>query len=756
MVRCAFGVWPLLLLFAQHAHGQPPNTGVALVPDHATLAIPPGKGVADGLLHVTLNGLDPGSVTLRATPLALGDAYAFIRFPDSRTDVIGLSDLCQAGKPCVIRYEVYDAWATGTYQGFIDAYTSQGKIGSTPIAVVHPAIAFKPVIASEAMHDGRLVFDATGASSFLLSVQNPVGSPPHHILLSSEPSGDTCQPISFAPADFSLMPGAAQTVIASVAPCLGAGDTRFATLRTMDADDKGLWTDTVVALSRHQPTAVRQLSLFGFVVLGSFISVLLNNIFPVSRIKNGLRNDLHRADETLRDCVNASPALQDSMAAEAMRLRLSLQLIHWYDANKLPATREAEHGVAALTAAAKVAQQISALRSSVDGAILSIATHAVITGKLRDAEEALIAGDAIAANDRMTEAQAKLTEAAADVAQRSLRIALAGDLPRLLRDRGILVDVPGQGGQPGDTTTHAMTQVLQQPDDRHPRIAALINQLSRDTLDLERLPAQEILDIERDYYVAYIWTEYVEGKLSLFADPKLAQRLPAFKRLADALLDCLVRNPKSEHTQELLELVRSDLTPDEIAESLARGEARIDCDPRPKYLETVNVAFAFTNPLLNDVAAARRLLTYSWEIDDGTTPPPNVERFRHYFRRGQSGVPEEVRHITLHVQVPFTDGAAVTLPAKEVRPRHAGGSWWKFEPMELASFTVSTAIAVVTAFGAHYAQNVPDVVTWSDWLSSFMLGFGLDQLRDTVTPGVSSGAPTQPATQPNNPAASHT
>jgi hypothetical protein len=126
---------------------------------------------------------------------------------------------------------VYGAWGTGTYQGSIDAYTAQGEIGTTSISAARPLSAFRPVITSDAMRDGRIVFDATKDSNFLVSVQNPVGSPPHKILLSGEPVDPTCPslgggpgfPISFAPTQFHLDAGATQVVIASVAACLSTG-----------------------------------------------------------------------------------------------------------------------------------------------------------------------------------------------------------------------------------------------------------------------------------------------------------------------------------------------------------------------------------------------------------------------------------------------------------------------------------------------------------------------------------------------------
>lgn len=760
---------------------QPASGSATLVPEHATLAIPAPKGEANGVLHVTLHGVELGDVTLRASPLMVGDTYAFVRFPDAGSDVrspdagsdlIRLDDKklqCQAGKECVVRYQVYDAWGTGVYQGTIDAYTTQGKIGTTPISAVRPVAAFRPVIASDYLRDGRIVFDATSGSKFLLSVQNPAGSRPHKILLSGEPDDPACgtpdgkpgAPVNFKPAAFDLEPGVAQNVVATVAPCVTAG-THLALLKTVNGNEQGLWTETVISLSKYAPAGLRQFWLLVFVIFGSVVSVLLNNIFPVNRTKNALRNDLRRADEALRDCPNAGPALIDSLEGEARRLRLSLQRIHFYDATKLAATQETQRGVAALVAAATLTQRISQMRSKVDGAIMSIATHAMIRAKIRDAEEALLAGEATAANDRLTEAQVELTTAIADVKQSILRESLTNDLPKLMHERGVLPDPPkpqampdATGAPQGESAPGAAAQLLKQPEDRNPRIKALVEQLGQDSQDLKTLTAQEMLDIERDFYVADVWTEYVEPKLKAFKDPELAARRPALEKLSESLLECLLSNPKSDHVQELLDLLRSDVTPDEIAGALQRGEARIECDPRPKCFEAVSIAFIFTNPVLNDVPAARRILNYQWSIDDNTRPPPDVDRFRHHFHQHKlvwrmpwDAPPSKSRTIELKVRVPFgNDTTLHALPPKVVTLRRPTGGWWKVEPMEVASFAVTTSIAVVTAFGAHYASSLPNVITWSDWLSAFMLGFGLDQLRDTVNPPPAA-TPAAPAVQP--------
>jgi hypothetical protein len=347
--------------------------------------------------------------------------------------------------------------------------------------------------------------------------------------------------------------------------------------------------------------------------------------------------------------------------------------------------------------------------------------------------------------------------------QAALRKSLKDRLSMLMRERGVAIDPAADVAHPDASRAEAADShasqdaqpdaptggagrgparpMLKQPVNRHPRIKAIIENLWQDTPDLDDMTTR--LEIERALYLADVWTKYVEPKLDAFRDKGLVSRRPALVNLSNWLLDGMLHNPKSDHVQVLLDLLHSDLTPDEIASALDEG-ARIDCDLRPKYFESVRIAFVGSNPLFNDVPAAKRLLTYSWSIDDNTAKPPDVDSFRHYFR--PPGWRKSRSHlITLSVGVPFTKHDPLQLKSQPMVPRDKTG-WLKVEPMEWASFSVTTAIAIVTAFGAHYAGSLPNEITWSDWLSSFMLGFGLDQLRDTVNPPTATT--TTPTVQP--------
>jgi hypothetical protein len=715
---------------------------VKLEPTAITLQVRPLTGQANGILTITLTGdTDPSAITLRGTPLAAGDSYAFIQFGPKGEESPDLKSLnCQNNIQCRVAFSVTNAWKTGLYQGKITAESISATLASVALTAVRTAPTFQPAVTSDALKNGRLVVDVTQQPEFLLSVQNPQGVSPQDFLLTGH--GDlppNCVPISFSPDHFHLEPGAAQTVIASVQPCVPQGD-HFLVLRIADGNQAtggvAAALDTVVAVSRHAPSRSRTAWLLGCVLLGAVISVALNNIFPVSRARNALRASLHQVRATLRECGQSSAALLDGLTAEARRVELSLKQVYFFSATKGSLLQSAQASVASLATTAALARRISQTRSAADSTTLSISMHAQIRQKLRDAEDDLRAGDANAASDRLDEAQAKLTEAQKDVQQSALTALLGTQLRKIMTERGRLVPPP----QAAADGAAAVPSHLEQDPARMPLIARMVEQLAVDLPVLGKFDARDALEVERDLYIVDIWTEYVE--------PKLATNPQRFGELAASLLDSMLRNPKSEHVQTLLDLLRSETTPEEIALSLAKKEGDIVCDLHPRPLESVDIAFVFTHPALQAVTAAKRLLIYDWDTGDETAKPPSVDRFSHYFRMSwreswmswrESWRLGSARSydVTLAVRVPFTSHTETFGFVTVVTPRVSAAGRW-LEPMDLASFVVTAAIAVATAFGTQYASGLPDVITWPAGLSAFMLGFGLDQLRDTISPAASA------------------
>ncbi len=766
MTCCRMLCAAALLLAAPLSSVTAQQPAVTLSPEQVTIPLQSGAAAADGVLDVTVTGLSPAEVTLRATPLrqgdARGDARGFVHFPDNAGhDTIRLDAVkpaCQSGKPCAVRYSVTELWPPGLYQGGIEAWGPVDRLANAPISVDRLASSFHPVVSSNMLHDGRIAVDIEGSeeTSFLLSVQNPAGSRPYHFFIGqcddgggscpakTDPSGSGT--IGFQPGRFSLEPGATQVVRAVVRPCPTSANCSMAmTIGDADPNSADAALKTVISVNQYRAGWIRQIELFGAVVLGSIISVLLNNLFPATRTKQAIRNDLRRIEETLHACPNAGSALLDGLRAEATRLKLVLHGISFTDSTKEAALQSAREATAALDSEVALAGRLSRVRTDADGAILSIVKHASLRSKLRDAEEALRANDAGSAASHLNEAQAELTQARNDGEQAELRRTLAGSITKLMDERGIRPPLPD--GAPANTPPPR----VRQPAARSPIVRDLIDQLDQDSRDYAHLDTADLLDAERDFYIADVWTEYMERKAAEFAGAAPAEGAEAWEArrwdwetFGAAFLQCLRRIPNSDHCQNMIDLIRHDTTPQDVAAALRAGHAQIECDPQPKYLEAVDFALTLTDPVLRDVAAVRRLLSYQWSFGDGSTPPPDVDHCRHYFQRPRrelrtGRVPQRTYQVSVKLSVPFTDMQEIVF-TRDVTPRASrAGSITRLTGW--IGFLITASIAVVTAFGAKYATSVPYVVGWPDLLTAFLLGFGLDQLRDAVNTPLSPAAP---------------
>jgi hypothetical protein len=741
---------------------------VALATEQVTIVLAPHDGSSTSTATVTLGAVPPAELSLRAQPLAMGDVHGLISFPDNAGhDTIGLDTAslhCAQDASCSVRFAVGGISLPGIYNGAIEAWRKGMKLASTPVSVVRPESKFHPVVTGDKLHDGRISVDIEGdvPDTFLLSVQIPAGSPPHTVELfacpqagASCPSADAIKSaaremlpapssVGFRPSRFWLDAGASQAVSVTVGRCPDRNPCA-ATMLVRNGDDPQEAAETVISVNQYRPVAWREAWLLVVTVLGSLISVILNNLFPTNRAKDVARYAVRQVEGRLRDCPNAGNGLLDMLRAEAARLRLVLIETSFASPTKQADLLSVQQATAALTATTELAQRLSLLRVDADGTIMSIAAHTAVRGKLLDAEEALAACDTDSAKSRLDEAQALFVLARNDSDQAELRKLLAKRIPKLMEERGIRARPAANA--PAGTPPPS----LEQPAGRDPFVSRRVLQVDEDFKGLDDLVAQDLLDTERDFYVADVWTEYMERKLYEF-DGNDAADTPAreardarrqeWVRFSQALLKCLQRCPNADQTQVLIDLVKHDTTLEDVGRALKDGKARIEMDPQPDYLEPVDVAFVITDPVLSNIAAVRRLLSYQWSFGDGSSPPPNVDRCRHFFRRPRRNWgrrPDLAPTISVTVTVPFTDDASVPFNLK-VAPRYP--EHFSVSRMtDLAGFTTSAAVAIAAAYGAKYASSLPNLITWNDCLTAFLLGFGLDQLRDTVTSPVAASTP---------------
>lgn len=747
----------VLLCLVTAPAALPDGPSVTLTPVQATLRVEPTETNPAGTLDVLFTGLNPRDITLRAGPLSFNEARGFVHFPDNdgrdtiRLDAETLG--CRAGQHCLVNYTISDMGPPGLYQGTVEADgPGNVKLAIATLAAVRLGWAFQPTFTSSALHDGRLSVDVQGRTpgSFLMMVQNPAGAALSHVELLACPTGVApCNPdklpsgekpaATFLPSRFWLPPGTSQTVSVAVRPC-PSGDSCSAVMFIRDPARPEITLPTVISINQHRALRWRQGLLLVLTVIGALASLVLNNLFPTTRAKMAIRTSLERIRETLGSSPNAGPALLDALGAEATRLRLVVRNVSFTAADKEATLRDVHQAVAALATTAGLARQLSQLRTDADAALLPIGTVTSLYGKLGEAEEMLTALNTEAAKSRLIEAQADLTQARNDGEQAALRRSLNNDIQRLLKERGRLKEAP----KPADPAATQPPPTLDQPVGRHPEIFRLIKQLFDDSGGYANLDTTDLLDAERRFYVADIWTEYMERKLAEYhGDPSDGEDADAWcKRKRDwgafaaAFLKVLRSSPGSEQTQAMIDLLRCDTTLQDVADAInSDGGMRIACDTMPKFLEAVDVSLEVQDPVLKDVPAVRRIMHYEWSFGDDTAPPPDTNRCRHYFTpRRRRFLPSQGQGqeytVSVRASVPFTNAQGI--PAEKTltlrMPKAAGELRWT----NGVSFAVTAAIAVVTAFATKYGSAVPNVIGWSDWVTAFTLGFALDQLRDTV------------------------
>jgi len=782
-VLIAGGALPALVLSGlvlaprvSQAEAQPsPASALLLTPDPTVVQIrfPSDEGTG----HIIVSDLPPElkAVTLRAQPLNSGTNVAFVQFPaNADKDFISLNapDLhCEVNQPCDVRFKVVGVRAEGSYQGAIDAYASSRKLASANLSAVRPDTLFQPTVSGDLVKNGQIEFDATSATSFVVTVQNPSGSPwrkfvlrdcseervpacaaPDSALAQVTTQGKQALPeLVYSPNTFLLGPGKSQTVLARAIALDDQPHPRF--LQVVDADVPALESTTLVVIKRLTSTTHRAWMLLLAVLGGAGVSVILNNVFPTSRARTDVEASLRRLQDVLEGCPFISPALRDAVSAEISRNRLIVRGIRFYHFAKESALLDVQQATTTLLAVAGCAKNVSALRSQLDSAGLPARTKLAVEHTLNEAEQALVGLDYASATTKIADA-ARIATTGSQPG--TLAADLAKDIKKLLQERGNSAagESPAVlGDQP--RTPEAIAQSKQAAIDSERRVQYIADRLEQLELDLESvaaMPFAELLEVERDFYVADAWTELVE--------PALREDKQRFKAMTDELLLCLQRNPVSDHVQLALSMIQSSLTPADLNVALEKANGYIDCNDFPRYLDAIDCRFVFSDPCIQSVPAARRIVMYKWEFDDASEPPENFERCRHYFAPpsfywlraalGQSVRGWELarrRIIKLHVSMPGSPTRGTTFEHKVVlRDQYKGAS--ELGMLQFMNFCLSTSIAVLAAFAAQYGSALPETLTWQAAVAAFMFGFGIDQIRDKATttgPSAHSASPTAAA-----------
>jgi hypothetical protein len=456
------------------------------------------------------------------------------------------------------------------------------------------------------------------------------------------------------------------------------------------------------------------------------LSVALNNAFPLSRARMDRFGDLRTIDARIRGMSSIDPELRGSLFSESRRVWLLTDTINFWNSRKSAILNEATQAIDALKKLLDLAAGINGLRSEAQSAAIPIRTLLAIDAQLRLSEDALIQLDAVSASAPITAAKALLSASANS--QTTLAAALAADIGRLLAERPNGGDpIPG-GGR--DSAARGVSLKKAIDAGRPPSIAQRVLQLEVDLPTLAAASFEDLLKIERDYYIANAWTDDVE--FAVRADPT------RYQGVLELFLGQLEAAPAADRTQLLIALLRASIGPKQIEDALANARAQIIANPMPRFLDLEEYAFEFMDPALKSVSAARSLPCYKWEFDDRTIPPDDGDRCKHFFLPESAGArlmrflfrkgPKR-HHVQVTVSMPNLSSKTHTFKKTlEMRDPHDHVS--SLTAMQIITFAITTGTAVLAAFGAQYASAIPTDIDWGVSVTALLFGFGIDQVRD--------------------------
>ena len=754
---------------APEAPAPAPNdaANVALEFADDTLVVNPPAIVAAGTIKIALKSIAPQDVTLRLQAARQNDPAPRIAWGTAKAErqSFPLADGCPTAENCVVPFTILHVASAGAQDFRLEAHDAHNDtlLGSADLRVVRE----RPVVRAELTGDGvgpdAIVLSLLRTRDFTFHLKNPGSEaiiPVVGAALPDCPGQPNHKILSFTLTETALEPGADTVLRATVDPCIRIRLDKL-TLRITDQNAAGaeiFARPLIIDPAFPIALAVRELPAWPvwYVLLGAVASIVLNNFFPFQRSRHTLRQFLAHAEGTLNDCANLSTGLADSLAAQVASCHAALNDLSWFWPSKTRLLGDIQATITALNAtlvvASKLDQHRMMLLSKED--FLSTESCSVIAARLLDAEDALLAGDAGAAGIAMDDAQKRFDAIFADTEQVALRSSLNKRLSDIARQLNTFLALPAPHGNAEirlvatrldrDTSPAMVNPPANQQANQPANQPA--NQAANQALPARCVPAgagvDELLAIERDLFIVETWFALIEPRL----DEEHGRFGPFWREIHRAL----VMAPKCAKTRMMLGLVRADTTPQDIVDSLRHYGARIDCATRPYFYITYNYRVILNDPLLGCIQAVRHFIDYTWMFNADRTARSRTFQCRYFLQRPPLFSGQRDAFVTVTMQVPFTDGE-VAIPARRVHPRDVAGEK-SYAAGELVQFCVFTLAAIASAYLTKYGADptaAVNTMTLQDMMTAILYGFGIDQLRDTVTNQASNRlSPAPPSSTP--------
>lgn len=651
------------------------------------------------------------AIYLRAFPLKLGNETASITFPgNSGKSWIELP--AGTEQKLDVPFDVTGLEVSGTYEGQIEVMP-QGKSSaavSTKVVVVRADPGFALTVGGSAYKDGQISFttaDPKVPATF--TVQIPATGRKRELEVAPKAPFDKVVAVS-PDQRFTVSPGETKIIYLLPKSDMPLGISTGA-LTVRDANRNDLATEVFVSATRLGSVEWRTFILFAFVFVGAVVSMLLNNIFPVSLANRRTRQALTNIETDIRSSGNVTPALQAALFADSARVRLLNGSFGWYTTTKGELMQQVATLVKALQDNVATANEISAQRLRSDSNSIPVRCSLQAEERLLEAERALVANKPDLAKKAVDEAKTLIDSGSGTAVLNDLRTQLVKDIDALIA---------------------ASATVLAA---RPAAITSLVTKLTASKPNLAAMPAQQLLAAERDHYIAWTFVNDFEPNAAGNAD--LANSETDF-------LAALTNATTKTDTRLLIQLAQKGLAPQDVENALTQRPPRIDSDNEAIPYQMSNFRLVFGNPALA-VDAVRRICDYKWDFGDNT-PSPNSDFCRHFYlsppepgdlmeraarRIGRKfGLGVRTGHpytVTVTVTTPVSTGPGVafTKAITVQRSRRRMGAIG----IEVATFFISFFIAVCAAYGTQYA-TLPTADTVSVFITAFLFGFGLDQIRD--------------------------
>ncbi len=742
----------------------PPAPKVELEPSGDTLPVNPPAISASGSVKMTFQSIAPQDVNLRILALRQTDPAPRIAWGPTKIEqrTLPLARFCVDSSPCILPFTVLHVAAAGAEDLRIEAHNSltDAPLGAADLRIVRE----KPPIRAELTGDGvgaeAIVLSLLRTRNFTFHLKNPDNGeaivPVIGAGLPDCPGLPKHKIMSFLPIDASLEPGAETTVLATVDGCISGRLDR--TLRITDQNEAG----AEIFARRLIIDPASPVSIFVqwlpscticYVLLGAVASIMLNNFFPFQRSRRTLQQYLVQAEAALNDCANLSTGLNDALASQIASCREALSTSSWFAPSKTRLILDVQATITALDATLKVASKLDHYRMTLLSKqdFLSTLSCTIIDARLLDAEDALLAGDLEAAGIAIADAKKRFDAIFADSEQVALRVDLNKRLHEITNELRVLAvpTKPGldpdihhialrlakattplaNGAMAGQAQAHDTTAKPAQHS--APDNIAHAAQASPDNMEQtfhavpDTATVDELLTIERDIFVIETWFSLIETRLR--------QHRGRFWPFWEHIRRALVMAPKCTKTRMMLGLIRADTTPQEIMESLHNYGARIECANSPYYYITNNYRAILNDPLLTCIQDVRHFIDYTWSFGTAGIVRSRTFQCRYFFKPRRLAVRRDW-FVNVSMEVPFADGK-VKVPARQVYPRKVRGEW-AYTIGEGVSFCVFTLAAIASAYLTKYGSEpvaAVNALPLQDMVTAILYGFGIDQLRDTLT-----------------------